>query len=206
MIKNRFLVGLSTLGVVSIFLLSGCDELPQTEIDQASAAIEEAKVAGAEVYASEGFVALQDSLKSVMEGVEAQNSKFFKNFTVSKEGLAGVTEYAGTVKQQAETRKVALKNEIQSTIAEVKTLIEANRQLILEAPRGKEGTTALVAIQDELTAIETSMTETSTLLEKGEYLTSLDKAKAAKEKASSINTELTDVIAKYKANVKGRRG
>ena len=39
----------------------------------------------------------------------------------------------------------------------------------------------------------------------GEYLASLDKAKIAKEKAGSINAELTGVIAKYKANTQGRR-
>lgn len=205
MIKNRFL-SLATLGVVSVFLLSSCDELPQAEIDQTNAAIDDARAAGADVYAGESFAVLQDSMKSVLEGVEAQNSQFFKDYTDSKTGLASVATLAATVKQQAETRKEELKNEIQATVAEVKNLIEVNRQLILEAPKGKEGTTALVAIQDELTTIETSVTETSALLEKGEYLPGLDKARAAKEKAGSINAELTQVIAKYKANVKARRG
>ncbi|MEZ5195784.1 MAG: hypothetical protein R2764_05130 [Bacteroidales bacterium] len=71
--------------------------------------------------------------------------------------------------------------------------------------KGKEGTSALVAIKGEIDAIETSINETSTLFASGDYLAPLDKANVAKEKAIAINSELTDVIAKYKANVKGKR-
>lgn len=176
--------------------------MPQAEIDAANAAIEQARAAGAEMYVPETFIALQDSLNGVMVNIEAANSKFIKNYSAAKEELAGVTQFAGEVKQQAETRKNELMVEIQNTIAEVSALIDTNRQLILEAPKGKEGTSALVAIKGEIDAIESSLNETSTLLENGDYLASLDKANAAKEKATSINTELSEVIAKYKANVR----
>lgn len=140
-----------------------------------------------------------------MATIESQKSKLFKNYSTAKEHLAGVTQFAEEVKQQAETKKEELKTEIQNTIAEVKTLIEASRQLILEAPKGKEGTSALVAIKNELNVVETSINETNSMFEKGDYLATLDKAKAAKGKATAINTELAEVIAKYKANVKNKK-
>ena len=43
------------------------------------------------------------------------------------------------------------------------------------------------------------------MLEKGEYFASLDKTIAEKDNAMLINKELTEVIAKYKANKKGRK-
>ncbi len=110
------------------------------------------------------------------------------------------------VKQETETTKEELKNQIQAEIAEVKSLIEANKQLITEAPKVKKSTTALLAIQGELSTIEGTVSESGSLFEKGEYLASLDLTKAAKEKAAAINTELQDVIAKYKANTKAKRG
>lgn len=173
-----------------------------TEIASANAAIEQAKAAGAEVYAHDSYVALKDSMNHVMVKIESQKSKFIKNYSEAKGELAGVTHFAGLVTKQAETGKDELKVEIQKTIAEVKTLIEADRQLILQAPRGKEGTTALLAIKAEVDAVEMSINETSALMEKGDYMATLNKAKAAKEKATSINTELTNVIAKYKINVR----
>ena len=202
--RNKFLSSIALLGITVLFLTS-CAKVPQAEIDAAMAAIDQAKTAGAEIYAQDGYVALQDSLKGVMATIESQKSKLIKNYSTAKEHLAGVTQFAGMVVQQAENRKEELKMEIQNTITEVKALIESNRQLILDAPKGKEGTSALVAIKGEIDAVETSINETSTLFETGEYLATLDKAKAAKEKASAINTELTDVITKYKSNVKGKK-
>lgn len=196
--KNKFLVGITTLGLTAL-LFTSCSKLPQVEIDAANTAIEEAKLAEADIYVHDNFVALQDSLKAVMVTIETQQSKFFKNYTAAKVDLTGVTEFAQKVKLQVENRKAELEVEIENTIAEVKTLIESNRQLILEAPKGKEGTSALMAIKDELNTIETTINEANSMLESGELLATLDKANAAKEKANSINTELTEVIAKYKA-------
>jgi hypothetical protein len=199
--KNSIFLGITILGL-STLLFTSCSEVPQAEIDAANAAVELAKIAGADLYAHDSFVALQDSLNVVMVNIETVKSKFIKNYSTSKEELAGVTQFAGEVKQQAEARIEELKVEIQSTITEVTALIEANRQLILEAPKGKEGTSALVAIKGEIDAIEASIGETGAMIENGEYLPTLDKVNAAKEKATAINTELTDVIAKYKGNVR----
>lgn len=202
--KNKFLFGLITLSL-TVILITSCSKVPQVEIDAANSAIEEARTAGAEIYVQTSFVQLQDSMKAVMTGIEAQKSKFFKNYSASKEQLASVTQLANEVKQQTEIRKEELKKEIQTTISEVKTLIDANKQLILEAPKGKEGTTALVAIKGELTTIEAIVVEANTMFDSGNLIGSLDKVKVAKEKAASINTELKGVIAKYKANVKYKK-
>lgn len=201
--KNRFFAGIAFLGLTTL-VLTGCSKVPQAEIDAANAAVEQAKTAGADVYVHIDFVALQDSLNSVMVSIESQKSKFIKNYGTAKEHLAGVTQFAGEVKLQSETRIEELKLEIQNTITEVEALIAANRQLILEAPKGKEGTSALVAIKGEIDGTETSINETSAMFESGDYLATLDKANAAKEKATAINTELKEVIAKYKANTKGK--
>lgn len=202
--KNKFFSRIAFLGLAALVTTS-CSKVPQAEIDAAVASIEQAKLAGADIYVHDNFVALQDSLNSVMVNVETQKSKFIKNYSTAKEDLTGVAQFAGEVKLLAETRKEELKVKIETTIAEVKTLIESNRQLILEAPRGKEGTSALLAIKVEVDAVETSINETSTLFNAGDYLATLEKVNAAKEKATTINTELTDVIAKYKVNVKARK-
>ncbi len=202
--KNRIVASIAFLGMTALILTS-CSKVPQAEIDATNAAIEQARSAGAEVYVHDEFVSLQDSMNSVLVSIESEGSKFIKTYATAKEDLAGVTQFAGEVQQQAETRKEELKMEIQKMIAEVKTLIESNRQLILQAPKGKEGTSALIAIKGEVDAVETSINETSTLFEAGDYMICLDKANAAKEKATAINSELSEVIAKYKANVQSRR-
>ena len=199
--KKSIFFGITILGL-STLLFTSCSKLPQAEIDAANAAVEQAKAAGADIYVNDNYVALQDSLNAVMVSIEAEKSKFIKNYATSKEGLAGVASYATEVKQMAEKRLEEIKLEIEENIAAVNTLIDVNRQLVSEAPKGKEGTSALVAIKGEIDAIEASIQETGAMLENGEYLATHEKVKAAKEKASSINAELTEVIAKYKANAR----
>lgn len=201
--KTKSFAAVIFLGVAAVMLPS-CSELPQEEIDAASAAVEEVRATGAELYVPESFIALQDSLNRVMAGIESEKSKMIKNYSTTKEHLSGVTEYAGEVKQETEAKKEEMKMDIQTTITEIKSLIEINRQLILKAPKGKEGTSALVAIKGEIDALETSISETSAMFESGEYLASLDKVNASKEKATSINAELSRVVEKYQANARPR--
>jgi len=203
--KNKLILGLITLGTAAM-LLTACSKVPQAEIDLANAAIAEAELAGADVYVHERYVALQDSMNGVMAYIEKQSSRVFKSYSKAKEHLAGVQQFAMEVKQETELRKEELKAEIMTAIDEVKALIETNRQLILEAPKGKEGTSALVEIRGEIDAIEASLNELPPMIESGDYIPALDKVKAAQEKAGMINTELSEVIAKYKSNVKGRKG
>ncbi|MBN2350285.1 MAG: hypothetical protein JXJ22_15715 [Bacteroidales bacterium] len=202
--RSKLFFGLSTLGVI-LMLSTSCSKVPQAEIDSANLAIQEAQAAGADQYVPEAYTSLVDSMNSVMEGIEAQKSKLIKKYGASKEYLANVGMYANEVKQQAETKKEELKIEIQNILTQVKTLLDENKVLVTEAPKGKEGTSALVAIKNEITAIETSVNEANTMFTNGEYLSTLDKVKAAQTKAASINAELKEVIAKYKMNTKGKK-
>jgi hypothetical protein len=198
---KQILVGIATLGVATM-LLTSCDEVPQLEIDSANAAITETQLAGADVYVPQSFLALQDSMKVTLEGVEVQKAKFFKNFDASRTQLANILTQASTVKQETEAKIAAIKAEIATVTEEVNALIAANKELAAKAPKGKEGAVAIAAIQEEIAIIETSVTEATALSTSGQLIPSLDKLKAAKEKATSINTELTEVTAKYAASKK----
>jgi len=194
--KNKILIGLTTLGVVAL-LLSGCSKVPQTELDGANSAIEAAKTAGADLYVPDAYAALQDSMKVITEKIELQKTKMFRKYGEVKKELSAVTLLASQVSEQTEVRKAEVKTEVQNTLAEVKTLLQEDKQLITKAPRGKEGSAALLEIKNEITIIEGSVDEVSKMLEGNQYIQALDKVKAAKEKASSINAELKNVIAKY---------
>ena len=195
--KNKLVFSLTTL-VFAALLITACSKLPQAEIDQANLAIDSARIAGADVYVPEDFLSLQDSLKAVMEDVEAQKSKLFKNYGSAQEKLVQVAQLAKEVEAKAEVRKVEVKNEVDTLLTEMATLIEENKQLIAKAPRGKEGASALEAMKNEIATIETSVSEATALRDSGDLMAALDKVKAAKDQATALNTELKDVIAKYK--------
>lgn len=69
---------LFSLAIVAMLVLAaGCAKVPQAEIDSAQASLQEAQMAGAEIYQPAQMAALQDSFNKVMEQVEAEKSKFF---------------------------------------------------------------------------------------------------------------------------------
>jgi hypothetical protein len=182
--------------------ISACSKFPQPEIDAAKAAVEDAYAAGAETYNLDEYLALQDSLQAVMEKIESEKSKFFKKYNPMKEKLGEITVMAQNVIANTESNKEELRQEIFATINDVKRLLDENRQLITEAPKGKEGATALLAINSELDVIEESISQAKTMLEAENLNESLGKAKSAQQNAMAINGELKEVISKYKGKNK----
>ena len=105
---------------------------------------------------------------------------------------------AADLKGKTEAKKEEVKKELEVALEEVKVVMEENNTLFAKAPKGKEGKEALEQIKAELGVIETTIADATNMLASGDYLPALDKVKAAKEKAASINEELKAAIAKTK--------
>ena len=90
---------------------------------------------------------------------------------------------------------------VETLLTAIKVVIEENGTLMKKAPRGKEGAAVLEAMKTDMATIDASVVEAQGLYDKGAYMDALNKAKAANERATGINTELKDAIAK----VKGRK-
>ena len=192
--KSKLIIAIAAMGIAVLF--SSCAKVPQAEVDAATAAIQEVKDAGADLYVPEAYQALVDSMKSANEKIEVAKAKWFPSYTKAKATLAAVSQMAVDTKAKSEARKVELKAEVEAMIVEVKALVEENKALIAKAPRGKEGREALEAIKSDVAVAETTVTEVEALLANGDLIGSNDKIKAAKEKATAIKAELEEAIAK----------
>ena len=198
--KNKVLMGLAALAMVAV--LSSCGKKPQAEIDATNAAIEAARTAEAAVYVPAEFAAVQDSMTAIMADIAVQDSKLFKKYGPAKAKLATTLELANKVAANAAVKKEEVKKEVETSMTEIKTVIEENKTLMTKAPRGKEGAAVLEQIKTEMGTIEASVTEAQGLYDKGAFMDALNKVKAAKERATGINTELKDAIAKVKGGKK----
>lgn len=197
--KNKFAFAILMFSV--IVLLSSCAKVPQSELDAAKAAIEDARASGADLYVPAEFNAMQDSLNAVNALIEARKGKMFASFADVKTKLAQINEMSLTVKANTETRKAEVQAEVDALMAEVSTLVAEAKSLVANAPKGKEGKAAVDAIAAEIATVETATTEATALVEQGKWIEANDKLKAAKEKVTAISTELQTVIDKFK----GRR-
>jgi multidrug efflux pump subunit AcrA (membrane-fusion protein) len=194
--RTRFF---SVIAVVMVMLvMASCGKMPQAQIDAAKAAIDSTKIEQADIYVPAEFAGLQDSLSAYMAEVEAQSSKFFKSYGDVTVKLESIVASAAQVKANAVVKKEEVRLETEAMMTEIYTMIAENKDLILKAPKGKEGAAALEEIKNEMTVIEASVAEAATLFTNGEFMAALDKAKAAKENATTINSELKEAIEKVK--------
>ncbi|NJN27590.1 MAG: hypothetical protein HC819_17255 [Cyclobacteriaceae bacterium] len=180
-----------------VIMMTSCAKFPEAEVQTAKDEVEKARTAGAELYLPEQFAALQDSLNATVQSLETQKSKWFPNYDNNVAQMTTIGTTANELIVKTEERKVEIREEIQTSLAQIQTLLTENNELIAQAPKGKEGAAALVQIKEELAVVQTSADEAAKMLESGELIQTKDKVSIAQEKATAINTELKDVIAKY---------
>ena len=192
--KNRILMGIAALAMVAF--LSSCGKVPQTKIDAVNAAIDSAKVLQADVYVPAALAAVQDSMKVINTEVEAKKSKLFKNFKEVEAKLDIALVAAQKVQTDAVAKKEEVKKSVETLLTDIKAVIEENGKLMKRAPRGKEGAAVLEQMKNEMTAVETSVTDAQGMFDKGAYMDAFNKVTAAKETADKINGELKEAIKK----------
>lgn len=193
--KNKFFLGLLTIVVITT--LSSCNKVPQAELDAVNKSVSDAQLVGADQYLPLEYAALEDSLNAVTVKIEVKKSKWFAKYGTESEKLKDIDILAKNLIQNTEIRKEEIIAEINSTLAEVQTILEENNELLTKAPKGKEGAAALEAIKEDIKVIEGSMNEINALVTQGMLLQAQTKVNAASEKALSINIELKEAIAKY---------
>ena len=197
--KNKVFFYVLSLGVM-ILIASGCQKVPQAQLDLAKAALDSAKTVQADRYLPAEFNAIQDTFNLAVTSIETIKSQSFwkRNYKDAAAQLERVKANADIVITNTAAKKEEVKKLAEAAIVEVNALIAEDKALIKKAPKGKEGKAALEAIQADLTAIETTVTEASGILATGDYLTANDKLTAAKDKALSIKAELQAAIDKSK--------
>lgn len=193
--KNRFFLVVATVAAVA--LMASCAQVPQTELDAASAALDSAKTVQTDVYYPVEFAALNDSLTVMLQNIETQKSKSAKDFKVIKTNAEAITLKANELADRVDARKAEVKTEAESMMADAKALLYEAKALILKAPKGKEGRAVVEEINNELTVIETSLNDAQGLYDGGtNYVDVVDKVKAATEGLNGIIAELKEAMAK----------
>jgi hypothetical protein len=192
--KNKVLMGFAA--IVMVAFLSSCGKVPQAQIDAVNASIDSAAKVEAGIYLPTEYAAVQDSMKTIMADVEVQKSKLFKKFGPAKIKLEALLAQTNQLVANTAVKKEEVKKEVETTMTDIKTIIEENGKLFKKAPRGKEGAAVLEQIKTEMATIDAAVVEAQASYDKATYMDALNKIKAAKERATGINTELKDAIAK----------
>jgi predicted small lipoprotein YifL len=194
--KNKILMGLAAIVMVAV--LASCGKKPQVQIDATNAAITAAKTAEADVYLPAEFAALNDSMSAINAAITAKEGKMFKNFKAEVAKLESLNTLAGNVTNNVVAKKDEVKKGAETILNDIKAVVAENAKLVTKLPRGKEGAAIIEQFKADLGNVDAAVADAQASFDKGTYMDALNKIKAAKEKADSLNSEMKAALTKAK--------
>jgi hypothetical protein len=178
----------AVVAICAVLLATACSEPPQKEIDRAQGAIEAARAAGAEQYATEPFTAATTAMQQTHEAVEQ------RDYRLALSRAIDANERALEAARQAANGKARARSEAEATLA---GLYRATRELserlkVAESSRltAREIEPARRARTDADRAVQ----EARTALTNGDYLGASTAMKPVSDRIAAETRTLNDAI------------
>jgi hypothetical protein len=188
------------IGLAALFVVAGCGQPPQQEVDATKAALDAARAQAAPEYAPDAMKAADDAYADLQAEMDAQAGKFplFRSYKVATEKAAAAKQAADQAQAAAQQAKDLAKQQATSTIEESKMLLQETGGMLEKAPRGKGSAMDLAALKTDLDGAGASLAEADTLLSTEKYREALAKAEAAKTAISAVKTQIEAAQAKVR--------
>jgi HAMP domain-containing protein len=150
--------------IVAAFFVMACADPPNKEMDQAQGAIDAARAAGADRYASGEYTAATDGLKRAQDAVAQGDYRQALN-----EALDSREHAQNAAREAAETR-AQLRGEVERDMAQIAALIaEANTRLAA-AGRTRTSRRVIDASRRELAAVNEPVQKAGAAMKADDYL------------------------------------
>ena len=134
--------------MLALVLLAACGSPPHKEMDQARSAIDAARTAGADRYAGDEFKAAQHSLTLATEAVDQRDYRLALNHAIeSREQAQAAARVAADTQQR-------LRDELERSMQEVRTLIAQATGRLTTAEKTRVARRVVTAAQQSISATE----------------------------------------------------
>jgi len=190
-----------------MFVLVGCAKQPTQDMDAAQKALEDAKTVGSAKYTPEDTKKVEDSLTAALDEIKAQDSKFAltRNYDKAKQMLAQAKADAEKLKADIAVKKEEAKKNALAGQGEASTSVKEAKALLAKAPMGKGARADIEALKGDIKGLEDSMPELQKLIESEDYGVAIDKAKAIKEKADGVSSQIKEAMEKVMGKKAGAK-
>ena len=180
-------------------LVSSCAAPPTSDVDAAKAAVENVRKAEAPKYATAEFSALEGSIKSIDAELGAQEGKFplFRNYDRVKQDAIDTKSKADGVAQLAQENKTKAKAEAEAALNDATASIEAAKESLGVAPRGKGTRADVEQLESDLAGVEAQVAGVSSAISGEDFFGARDKASAIKSTADNVKSQVDEAIEKY---------
>lgn len=197
--RNKSVV--TGLLVLTVLGMAACSKPPEQAMQAGSAALEEAKAAGAETYAPDALQKAQDALNRAEAEKKAQDEKFvlFRSYKSSEEMYAQAKTEFDAATQAAAAGKELAKADATAAIEAAKAALASANEALAAAPKSKDSKADLELWANDLSTYATTVTEAEAAFASEDYLGAKSQAESVTAKATEISASIQAAIEKVNA-------
>jgi hypothetical protein len=192
-------ISLSVLAGVALLSVA-CAKEPTDAVSAWKASLEAAKTAGAADYAPAALASAETAGAALDAELKAQSEKFAltRSYTKAAELAAAAKAAADKAAAEAVTGKEQMKAEATTLIAGVRGSLDAAKQALAKAPKGKGSAADLEAMNVDVAGVESSLAAMDSAMAAGNFKDAKVKAEAAKQTLDKIVADVQAAIAAKK--------
>jgi Domain of unknown function (DUF4398) len=170
--------------VLSAFVTASCAQPPDREMQQAEGAIEAARAAGADRYASVEFLAAVDALKRSQEAVAQRDYRLALNHALDSR------ERAQTAAKEATDAKAAAHTEADRALTMAAAALEQARAGVKAAEAVRAPARTVDQARTAIANQDRRVQEARAAFDKGDYAAASKAASAATEALATVTRDL----------------
>jgi hypothetical protein len=174
------------LALVAALAGAACGDPPDKELQQAQAAIDAARTAGAEQFARDEYAAAQDSLKRANDAVAQRDYRLALNLALD------ARERAQNATNEATERTKAARTAAERAIANAATALADARSRLRAAERSHVPPKKIAAAHQTIDGEDDALQEARTRFSRGDYGAATDAANAT---AAKLRVSTADLVA-----------
>ena len=167
---------LASACLVAALAAAGCAEPPNKEIDQAQGAIDAAKAAGAEKYATTEYSAAETALKNANDAVAAGDYRLALNAALESR------EHGQNAARDTADTKARVRVEVERSMAEIATLMAQANTRRAAAQRARVPARVLAQSARDIDAASAAVQKAGEAIAGDDYLAALAALKGVKER------------------------
>jgi hypothetical protein len=177
----------------SCLLFSACATPPSQEMNQAQSAIDAARAAGAERYATQEYEAAVKALQSSRDAVTARDYRLALNYALDSR------DRAQSAAKEAASQQGTLRTSAERQLAELTAMLDRAKQRLTGAQAARVPRPLLVAPRSAIAETEALLQKAGTSIQEAEY-------QSSQELLSESATKLEKAIAEIDTALKRRGG
>ncbi len=194
------------LALASIALIAGCGgDPPTTDLAAAKQALDAARAAGAEKFASADYSSAQSAYTSAEQAVNTEAEKLFKDFDPAVQLIADAKTKAGRAKSSAESEKGNQRRTAEGAISAAASVVQQARSGLDAAPAGKGTEGDVEQLRSDLNGADADLNAARSSVASENFDQAKSQASSAEQKAGQVASGVTAATQKYEELVEKMR-